>query len=83
MTKAKTTPSRRAPLNAFLHAHNSACMWQLTNKPSKGQTIECWSVNGHLLIVHSYGDDGWNVFIPACQSNSINDTIAALEAYVK
>lgn len=51
----------------------------------KGDRVKLtiYNVNAHLFIVREWPDEeGWDVFIPAHEGNSVKETIKALERYV-
>lgn len=50
--------------------------------PTK-QRISIYSVRGRLVLLHDRGADGWDVYTPLVESNRVDETLQALEAYAK
>lgn len=50
----------------------------------QGQEIQYWVWKAKPFIIHVYTrGDGWELFIPAVESNRLDTTLAALMAYVQ
>jgi hypothetical protein len=42
-----------------------------------------YSVRGRLVILHEHSHGGYDVFVPIVDSNRVDETLQALEAYAK
>ena len=72
-TKAKQCPAEEdGRLNAWLSV--GRCLWAAEVPAGK---LSAWSVNGHIVLVETFADGGWDVFVPACQSGGTNETLDA------
>jgi hypothetical protein len=81
-TRAKKDTSKEPwisnypPLEKWLHRPGNCCMWQQRIAPANRDMIECWLVNGIVVIVLVHGNgNGWDLFTSANTPN-IDATLA-------
>lgn len=81
--KDKPWISNYPPLQAWLNEHDARCDWQIPygNKNKPAMYVEQWRTRGgrEFIITVMANQGGWNVYSP-CDSNSIVETLADLEA---
>jgi len=54
-----------------------------TMESDNGSSITSYVVNGKVFLVHKFnGDNGFEVYLPADETNDINATVDALKAYL-
>lgn len=61
------------------HPHHlgtgARCLWQHDNRIGT-QRFECWvTVTGHMFLIVTNSDGGWEIFKPVSQSNDIAETL--------
>lgn len=78
----KTTDMRMEPLDKWLTSHNAKLIRseQLPNK----DWMHWYALYGRVLILQEFeGQNGWDVYIPVSDSNSIRHTVESLGAWLK
>lgn len=70
---------RAAPLREWLFRHGR-CAWQVPATKKNPRAIECWIVNGQLVIA-TIAEYGWELYTQPA-TNSISETLADAELRV-
>jgi len=50
--------------------------------PAHKDRMQVYLSNGRTFVVQHWGDEGWELYIPACAKNEIKPTMEALVAYI-
>jgi hypothetical protein len=71
----------RKRLDRAGHPAPLKCLWEDV-EVGQGSAIACYVANGRLFIVQTWEVGGWDIYIPASNSNSVGDTMKALVEYL-
>lgn len=71
-------PSKFAKLDEWMAAQNGKNIRHEELK--NGDCLDWIVINGRVLILQSFANDnGWDIYVPATDSNSVDATLKALE----
>ena len=49
-----------------------------------GRRLELWGRSGHVVVLHDYGEDGWDLYLGVAPgTTSVAKTIAALDEWMR
>ena len=77
---AGATTKQARPIDVWLRINRARRLWSL-DIPNVDGGIDCYMVNGHLLVVREFEGGGWDVFIPASETNQTGPTLAAVAEF--
>jgi len=66
-------------LRQWLDKMNAKHLAHYPRKEGQGATVDLYNINGHVAVVLHYPREGWDIFVPAVDSNQIDETFAAAE----
>ena len=77
----KTVSHRDNAIASFLTEHNAKRIWQTQQT---GVNLVAYSIKGKILLVQYFDEgQGWDIFIPASTSNTIESTLSATQRYLE
>jgi len=69
---------RTKRLQDWLSEHNAVHLWHGTLKLHGTTQITAYNVNGIVILIHET-IGGWEIYLPASDSNKVDDTLASAE----